>query len=183
MSNPKHVCDKQKTTSTKNNADFDILYILNNKFKNRDIKKAFDQHGGGGRSQQHCQCHKKLTRLWRNRPSFSFFGLSIYFYGKIRCFAFSNFFCAIGQTNKILVFCKQQLLTRFIKMIYTLFIYNRLGDCIYYQEWHRKKSAPNQKEEFKLIYGLIFSMKAFIAKSSPVYVLRAQKTSKEINTY
>jgi len=52
-------------------------------------------------------------------------------------------------------------------MIYNFYVFNRHGDCLYYQEWHREKPAKNLEEEKKLMYGYIYSLKAFVKKSSP----------------
>eukprot|EP00011_Vannellida_sp_DIVA3-517-6-12_P014583 CAMPEP_0114619492 /NCGR_PEP_ID=MMETSP0168-20121206/8241_1 /TAXON_ID=95228 ORGANISM="Vannella sp., Strain DIVA3 517/6/12" /NCGR_SAMPLE_ID=MMETSP0168 /ASSEMBLY_ACC=CAM_ASM_000044 /LENGTH=139 /DNA_ID=CAMNT_0001830661 /DNA_START=62 /DNA_END=481 /DNA_ORIENTATION=+ len=52
-------------------------------------------------------------------------------------------------------------------MIYTLYIFNRLGNCSYYKEWLRKNKAANMEEEYKLIYGYIFQLKHFCSLTSP----------------
>jgi len=52
-------------------------------------------------------------------------------------------------------------------MIYSLYIYNRLGECVYFKDWTKKRAPTNPEEAFKLLYGLIFTMKAFISKISP----------------
>lgn len=47
-------------------------------------------------------------------------------------------------------------------------MYDRLGTCLYYGEWNRTKTSDLPKdEEFKLMYGMLFSMKSFIARMSP----------------
>ena len=52
--------------------------------------------------------------------------------------------------------------------IHTLYIFDRGGSCIYYKEWLRtKKSGLPQEEEFKLMYGMIFSIKSFVQRMSP----------------
>lgn len=52
-------------------------------------------------------------------------------------------------------------------MIYTFYIYNKSGLCIYYQEWYRTRRPSILEEEQKLMYGLLWSLKSFVLKSSP----------------
>lgn len=52
-------------------------------------------------------------------------------------------------------------------MIYNIYIYNKSGTCIYYEEWNRKKPSPNLGEEQKLLFGMLFSLKSFVTKTSP----------------
>lgn len=52
-------------------------------------------------------------------------------------------------------------------MIFNLYIYNKSGTCIYYEEWNRKKPSANLAEEQKLLFGMLFSMKSFVTKTSP----------------
>ena len=52
--------------------------------------------------------------------------------------------------------------------IYNLYIFNRDGQCIYYQEWNRSKhSGLSEEQEFKQMFGFIVEMKAFVSKMAP----------------
>jgi hypothetical protein len=54
-----------------------------------------------------------------------------------------------------------------LPMIYTFYIFDRHGTCLYYEEWNRKGSTLSPQEEQKLMYGLLWSLKSFSLKSSP----------------
>ena len=55
-----------------------------------------------------------------------------------------------------------------LKMIYNLYIFDHTCACLYHEEWNRNQRAQmSQSEEFKLVYGLIYSIKSFSAKLSP----------------
>jgi len=53
-------------------------------------------------------------------------------------------------------------------MIFTLYIFDRKDQCVYYNEWNRSRPRPeNVKGEEKLLAGFLQALKSFVSKTSP----------------
>ena len=50
-------------------------------------------------------------------------------------------------------------------VVFTLQIFDRQGQPLYYREWNRPAKAD--KEEHKLMFGFLFSLKQLVGKMSP----------------
>eukprot|EP01137_Pigoraptor_chileana_P001124 Opistho-2@38288 len=52
--------------------------------------------------------------------------------------------------------------------IYNFYLFDRKGTCLHYAEWTRNRHASmSQDEEFKLMYGMLYSVKSFVTRISP----------------
>lgn len=52
-------------------------------------------------------------------------------------------------------------------VLYTLQIFNRQGQPLYYREWSRPVAVKDLKEEHKLMFGFLFSLKQLVGKMTP----------------
>ena len=57
-------------------------------------------------------------------------------------------------------------------VLYALYVFSRAGNCIHYQDWNRGSKEPMTAADLesnqKLCYGLLFSLKRFCARTSPL---------------
>ncbi|KAL7645753.1 UNVERIFIED_CONTAM: hypothetical protein RMT77_002630 [Armadillidium vulgare] len=50
-----------------------------------------------------------------------------------------------------------------------MYIFDKNGSLLFYHEWDRKKhTGMSREEEAKLMYGMVYSLKSFVWKVSPV---------------
>ncbi|KHJ80891.1 Sybindin-like family protein, partial [Oesophagostomum dentatum] len=51
--------------------------------------------------------------------------------------------------------------------IFNFYLFNRDGVCIFYKEWRRdKQSGMPKSEEFKLMFGMLLSLRSFAERLS-----------------
>jgi hypothetical protein len=50
---------------------------------------------------------------------------------------------------------------------YSLYMFNRAGECLQYLEWSRPRQPANAEDDAKMMFGLLFSLNAFAAKVDP----------------
>ncbi|EQC37304.1 hypothetical protein SDRG_05525 [Saprolegnia diclina VS20] len=70
-------------------------------------------------------------------------------------------------------------------MIYNLYIFNRAGACLLYEEWNRSSDAmtlSDAEEEKRLMFGLIFSLKEFLRKMAPTASTTSSQSLKTFKT-
>jgi hypothetical protein len=55
--------------------------------------------------------------------------------------------------------------------VFTFYIFDRAGACLYYHEWRRPRPAAagagSMPEDFKLVFGLVWSLRSFAAALDP----------------
>lgn len=65
-----------------------------------------------------------------------------------------------------------------------MYVFDKLGTVLYYGEWNRvKQSGISEVEEAKLMYGMLFSLKSFANKISPVSGTKNQYLFYRTNKY
>ena len=50
---------------------------------------------------------------------------------------------------------------------YSFYMFNRDGECLQYIEWSRPRQAANAADDAKMVFGLLFSLNAFVSKIDP----------------
>ena len=52
-------------------------------------------------------------------------------------------------------------------LLYTLFVFNKSGGCLYHFDYLRGKGRVHDGDEEKLVFGMLFSMRRFVQRTSP----------------
>lgn len=69
-------------------------------------------------------------------------------------------------------------------MIFNIYVFDKLGTLLYYDEWNRvKQSGISEVEEAKLMYGMLYSLKSFANKISPTGANKNQYLFYKTNKY
>jgi len=50
---------------------------------------------------------------------------------------------------------------------YSLYLFNRAGECLQYVEWTRPRAVQNSADDAKMMFGLLFSLNSFVARVDP----------------
>uniref|UniRef100_A0A7S0EDU9 Trafficking protein particle complex subunit n=1 Tax=Phaeocystis antarctica TaxID=33657 RepID=A0A7S0EDU9_9EUKA len=51
--------------------------------------------------------------------------------------------------------------------VFCLYIFSKQGVCLYYREWNRPLAPSDIRQDQKLMFGFLFSLKQLVAKMSP----------------
>lgn len=52
--------------------------------------------------------------------------------------------------------------------IYNIYVFSKEGICVFHHEWNKSKGTGMAKgEEYKLMHGMVYSIKSFVSRMSP----------------